>query len=245
MIPAPDIVSETYMRHRQQPAPGDALYLHLSDLLMAIKECMPHPLPQKVLDYGCGSSPYKFLFGSATYLRADLPHIANIDFAINQSGGVDVPSETIDLVLSSQVLEHVPDPALYLSECWRVLKPGGILLLSTHGLFEDHGCPFDFHRWTADGLKKTVEKAGFQTQKLKKLTSNKRALAFYQDHYGHLLRWTRKSFFGIFYWLLDLAISKRRSAYHRWCDAKFPDCRVVDASSKHSFYVGLMICAVK
>ena len=51
-----------------------------------------------------------------------------------------------DVVLFTQVLEQVPDPAHYALECFRVLKPGGSLIITTHGLFEGHD---DFQRWTA------------------------------------------------------------------------------------------------
>lgn len=241
----PDIVSQDYMRDRQNPQPGDPLYLHLSDLLIGIRQCLPENEPQSVLDYGCGGSPYRFLFPKAKYIRADLPHIEDIDFPIKPDGTIDLPSDSVDLVMSSQVLEHVPDPQVYLAECRRVLKPGGTLLLSTHGLFQDHGCPYDFQRWTADGLRRAIQQAGFQEKLLKKMTTNKRALAFYQDQYSHFLQWNKKSLFGFLYWLFHLAITKRRAAYHSWCDKNFPECRVVDAAINHYFYVGLIIRATK
>jgi 2-polyprenyl-3-methyl-5-hydroxy-6-metoxy-1,4-benzoquinol methylase len=37
-----------------------------------------------------------------------------------------------DVVCSFQVLDHVPDPNVFVEECFRVLKPGGILLFITH-----------------------------------------------------------------------------------------------------------------
>jgi ubiquinone biosynthesis O-methyltransferase len=41
------------------------------------------------------------------------------------------PDATFDVVLSTEVIEHVPDPALAVKEFARVLKPGGHLVLST------------------------------------------------------------------------------------------------------------------
>jgi 2-polyprenyl-3-methyl-5-hydroxy-6-metoxy-1,4-benzoquinol methylase len=42
-----------------------------------------------------------------------------------------VESASIDLLVSDAVLEHVPDPDLYFSECSRVVKPGGYICLRT------------------------------------------------------------------------------------------------------------------
>ena len=65
-------------------------------------------------------------------------------------------------MLSTQVLEHVRDPQVYLAECMRVLRPGGRLLLSTHGIMVYHPDPVDYWRWTGEGLKRAVEQAGFK-----------------------------------------------------------------------------------
>jgi SAM-dependent methyltransferase len=66
------------------------------------------------------------------------------------------------MVLSTQVLEHAIDPARYLSECCRLLKPGGSLVLSTHGIMYYHPDPEDYWRWTSAGLAKLVEDGGLQ-----------------------------------------------------------------------------------
>ncbi len=66
------------------------------------------------------------------------------------------------MVLSTQVLEHVDRPGLYLAECHRVLRPGGRMLLSTHGIMVFHPDPVDYWRWTCDGLQRAVRDAGFE-----------------------------------------------------------------------------------
>ena len=117
----------------------------------------------KVLDYGCAEMPYRNLLPEhCEYLGADLPGNPDANIEIGSDGVLAVADASVDLVLSSQVLEHVEDPGRYLAECWRVLKPGGTFLLSTHGLMTYHRDPVDYWRWTGEGLQKTVQDSGFQ-----------------------------------------------------------------------------------
>jgi SAM-dependent methyltransferase len=117
----------------------------------------------RVLDYGCAEQPYRRFFATGVdYLAADLPGNPDASIEIAPDGTVPVADATVDAVLSTQVLEHVADPALHLAECARVLRPGGRLLLSTHGLMVLHPDPVDYWRWTCDGLRRVVEQAGLR-----------------------------------------------------------------------------------
>lgn len=118
---------------------------------------------ERILDYGCADVPYRTFFPSwVEYVGADLPGNPNARLTLNADGTVPAPDGSFDAVLSTQVLEHVGDPALYLSECFRVLRPGRRLLLSTHGIFMYHPDPVDLWRWTNEGLRRVVEDAGFR-----------------------------------------------------------------------------------
>jgi SAM-dependent methyltransferase len=117
----------------------------------------------RVLDYGCADLPYRHLFGDADYVAADLPGNPRAEVEISSDGRLDaLGEESFDVVLSTQVLEHVSDPRAYLSECHRVLRPEGRLLLSTHGLMVYHPDPVDYWRWTCAGLREQVERAGLE-----------------------------------------------------------------------------------
>ena len=123
-----------------------------------------------VLDAGAGKSPYKHLFVEARYESADFCQVdqktyGDITYVCDLSH-IPVPDGNYDLVLLTQVLEHVPEPRLVLQEINRVLKPGGVLWLSAPLYFEEHDIPFDFYRYTQYGLKHQLDTAGFNIERL-------------------------------------------------------------------------------
>lgn len=115
----------------------------------------------RLLDFGCGERPYEAWVtqAGAHYSGADVDGAHEVK--ISPAGAILAADACTDVVVSFQVLEHVWDVAGYLREAHRVLVPGGRLLLSTHGTWLYHPHPGDFRRWTADGLKREIEAAGF------------------------------------------------------------------------------------
>jgi SAM-dependent methyltransferase len=113
------------------------------------------------IDVGCGDQPYRLLFEErgVTYQGADFGTAAEISIAAD--GSVAAPDGAADLVLSFQVLEHVRDLDTYLAEIKRLLRPGGRLLLSTHGMWLYHPHPEDHRRWTREGLVNELQSRGF------------------------------------------------------------------------------------
>ena len=69
---------------------------------------------------------------------------------------------TMDTVLCNEVLEHVPEPSQLFAEAARVLRPGGVLLLTTPQVWGLHEEPWDFYRYTRYGLSYLAEKHGFR-----------------------------------------------------------------------------------
>jgi SAM-dependent methyltransferase len=239
------LLDDQYILERLEPKFGDLAYLHLSDLLLALSPALKSA-KGSLLDFGCGGSPYRSLFTGSIYHRADIPAgVDNIDFEIDRDSKIDANNESYDVVLATQVLEHVPDPASYLKEACRILKPGGKLLLSTHGAFFDHACPNDFHRWTTDGLALEMRKAGFEIEKMQKLTLGARAVFFLgENKFGSL--WDSRTtlqgwglwFFQNFFWI-------NRSKRHQWVDKNFPTLRVADSTDPEPLYICIFATAVK
>ena len=117
----------------------------------------------RILDYGCAGKPYEALFKLKfkEYIGADLPGNQHAQIALKPDGTVPLDDQSVDCVLSTQVLEHVENPRLYLREACRVVKPGGSLILSTHGMYRYHPDPADYWRWTIEGLRLEISRAGF------------------------------------------------------------------------------------
>jgi len=115
-----------------------------------------------VLDTGCGTMPYRTYFTSrgAGYLGVDID--GTPDILIAPGGALPLADQSIDFIVSFQVLEHVRNVPQYLASIRRVMKDGGHLFLSTHGVWPYHPHPTDFWRWTRDGLRVTLEDAGFE-----------------------------------------------------------------------------------
>jgi SAM-dependent methyltransferase len=94
----------------------------------------------RVLDVGCGAGHLLARVPAGRRVGVDLAHVllrrargrlgANV--ALAQGDAVELPflSDTFERVYCSEVLEHLPDPPAALGEIRRVLKPGGVAVLS-------------------------------------------------------------------------------------------------------------------
>lgn len=130
----------------------------------------------KLLDFGCGSKPYRELFNVSEYIGTDI-----------EVSGHDHRHETIDVyydgktlpftdgsfdsVFSSEVFEHVFNLDQILSELYRILKPGGHMLITVPFVWDEHEIPYDFARYTSFGLKHILREKGFHIVQERK-TSN-------------------------------------------------------------------------
>jgi SAM-dependent methyltransferase len=122
-----------------------------------------------IVDYGCGNRPYEPLFPSTCfYVGVDvIPNLA-ADIVCDRVLGLPLADGVADVILANQTLPHVENYDIYLSECCRVLKPGGVLVITTPGTFLS-GRGDDFWRFTPTGLAIIVERNGFRVETMKPL----------------------------------------------------------------------------
>ncbi|MDP1728702.1 MAG: class I SAM-dependent methyltransferase [archaeon] len=120
----------------------------------------------KVLDAGAGSCPYKRYFSHAKYESTDFGDIfdkssKNKHNFICNLDKIPRPNNTYDVILNTQVLEHVEYPQKVINEFYRILKPQGKLFLTAPQGWGIHDEPYHFFNFTKYGLKLLFKNAGF------------------------------------------------------------------------------------
>ncbi len=130
------------------------------------------PSGGRLLDYGSGDRPYEKMLRTKfdEYIAADYPvtnqgHSKKPDIEIHDDK-VDIPSNSIDCIVLTEVIEHIYEPRLVLKELHRVLKPGGQLIGTVPFVMPEHEHPYDYHRYTSFCLEKMFQEAGFRITKL-------------------------------------------------------------------------------
>lgn len=156
-------------------------WLSRRELYRALCKYAPR-LRGKVLDFGCGTTPYRSLLSSSvTYigLEYDSPENRRHKQADIFYDGETIPLDdaSIDGLLSTQCLEHVSNPEQIVTEWARILRPNGQLLLTMPFMWPEHEMPYDFQRYTTNGLRRLLEEKGFEIEKQERLLSGCRALA--------------------------------------------------------------------
>lgn len=149
------------VKPRVRPSRTHHGFRHLHLLAQQLGEEMQELAPRLTVDLGCGSKPYRELV-PGLYLGLDVSDVHGSPDCVGQAESTPLRACIADVVLSTQQLEHVDDPIAVLREARRILRPGGRILLSTHGVWPYHPDPKDLWRWTEEGLRKAFSDAGLE-----------------------------------------------------------------------------------
>ena len=129
-----------------------------------------------MLDFGCGTKPYRDKFVCTKYIGIDVEE-SGADPATVYSDltydGKTLPftDDSFDSIFSSEVFEHVFNLDEILGELDRVLKPGGVMLVTVPFVWEEHEVPYDFGRYTSFGLRHLFERHNLQVEEIRKSTT--------------------------------------------------------------------------
>jgi SAM-dependent methyltransferase len=147
-----------------------------------------HASRGRTLDVGAQAGPYAAFF----------PHRVALDIrggpgvqVVGDAQALGIAAAAFDVVLCTEVLEHLPEPQKAIDEFERVLKPGGTLLLTTRFVFPIHDAPHDYFRYTKYGLRHLLRR--FDIVELREETDAVGTLAVLLQRLGmqaETLRWT-------------------------------------------------------
>jgi len=120
-----------------------------------------------LLDLGCGPRPYYNVYSNyfEKTIGADLADMPFPQKAIDiycPATDVPMPDESVDCILCTEVMHDIKEPSELINECYRLLKKGGILILTTPYLVPIADGQWDNYRFTKYGLKYVIEKGGFK-----------------------------------------------------------------------------------
>ncbi len=122
-----------------------------------------------ILDAGAGDGLYRDLFSRSKYLAVDFGKVEKVYGKLDticDLKNIPFRDGVFDIVVCTQVLEHLPEPKQVLQEINRLLKAGGVLWLSAPFFFPEHEIPYDYYRYTRYGLTYLLEFAGFSIREL-------------------------------------------------------------------------------
>lgn len=156
---APGIARLTSL-HLRASAPD---FLVLRSLFADLERASVHARG-RLLDIGCGNKPYKQLFAKRVSVHIGCDAVQSSDRRVDVrclATALPFKDASYDTVLLTQVIEHVADHQTLLAEAHRVLRAGGILIVSGPLYWPLHEEPFDYFRFTEHGFRFLLERAGF------------------------------------------------------------------------------------
>lgn len=142
-----------------------------------------------VLDIGCGQGlqlaeirklrPYAKLYGmdiSPKLVNLARKHVPGGDFQTGDADNLGYADSQFDVVVMTEVLEHLSDPVLALTQLKRVLKPGGWLLMTVpnrdwlrYDWYQDNRMayqPVDDKWYCVDEVQSYLKQAGFDIRRI-------------------------------------------------------------------------------
>ena len=131
------------------------------------------PAGSRVLDVGAGSAPYRALFAHCDYKTQDFVQLrddqlrhggyAAVD-VVSEANAIPVPDASFDVVICTEVLEHVPEPIDVVREFGRIVAPGGRLILTAPLGSGIHQEPYHYYGgYTPFWYQRFLQEAGFDS----------------------------------------------------------------------------------
>jgi len=116
------------------------------------------PIQEPIYEFGSlqvpgqeGFADLRGLFPGRDYVGCDMRPGPGVDRILDLHH-IDLPAESVGTVLCLDTLEHVEYPREALDGIYRILKPGGMAVISSVAYFPVHDHPNDYWRFTPEAF---------------------------------------------------------------------------------------------
>jgi len=124
-----------------------------------------------------------------TFIQAEVPPLKEIE------------DNSVDFVVSFQVIEHIKDDEQFLNEIHRVLKPGGKAILTTPNIMMSiTRSPWHIREYTPEQMRDTIKRS-FDNYELKRVLGNDKVMDYYKKNKESVRKITRFDILNMQYWL--------------------------------------------
>lgn len=153
-----DVTSEDANIHREKWT-----YWRKANYLFFKDEIEPLPRETRIIDLGSGTwKDLHTITDRCDVIRVDLYPYKNVSVVCDLNKHLPFRDGIADIVILSNTIEHIAEPHVLLSECYRILRRGGTLLGAVPYLINIHQRPYDFYRYTDVNLRYLLRKYHFQ-----------------------------------------------------------------------------------
>lgn len=169
-------------------------------------------------------------------LQKKYPNGKFLSMNIPPLGGLK--NDQYDSIATFQVIEHIEDDELFLKEIHRVLKPGGVALVTTpNRKMSLSRNPWHIREYLPDELKKLAQKI-FSQVEMKGITGNQKVMEYYEQNKKSVERVTRWDFFKLQYRLPASLLKIPYEILNRWNRNKLQSTdNALVKNIKHEDYV--------
>jgi SAM-dependent methyltransferase len=135
-----------------------------------------------LLDVGCGIKPYEKIFAPHVERYIGIEYSPESGFRGNRAdfcgdaAALPLNDESVDTILCTEVMEHVPNPEKTIAEFARVLRKNGVLIITAPFFYPVHDT-YDFFRYSPEGIAVIMKRHGLTVETIKSLSGGGRTLA--------------------------------------------------------------------
>lgn len=125
------------------------------------------PVPEPVYEFGSMQVPgqeqfadLRPLFPGKEFTGADIRPGPGVDVILDLSA-INLPAQTAGTVLLLETVEHVEHLWKAMEEVYRIIRPGGLLVMSSRLDFPIHDYPNDYWRFTPEAFRSLLKPFGY------------------------------------------------------------------------------------